>query len=146
MLRAVDAIEKIVVRRDVIELRGGLIVLRGPVLASVDGNRGATVVAVDEAIGIFEIDPQGVMVAVRRVDALKSFAGVNGAIQAGVGDVHLVRVFRVCPNMREIPRTLAEAMIVVDERPLRAAVVAAIKAAFFGFDKRVDHVRIAAGN
>src|SRR5256884_4893780 len=116
LLRAVNTIEKIVVRRDVIELRGRLVVLRGPISAAVNRDGGTAVVAVDQAIGILRIDPQSVMIAVRRVEALESFASVDGPIKPGVGDVHLVRILRVCPNVGEIPRPLAEAVVVIDKR------------------------------
>src|SRR5689334_10977438 len=48
--------------------------------------------------------------------------------------------------MREIPGALTEAVIVVDERPLRAAVVAAVQPALFGFDEGVNDVRIRTRN
>src|SRR5579859_8096367 len=48
--------------------------------------------------------------------------------------------------MREIPGALCKAVVVGDERPVHAAVVAAIKASFFGFDKSVDDDRIRARN
>ncbi len=60
-----------------IELRGGLIVLRGPVLAAVDGDGGAAIVAVDKATGIFGIDPERMVVAVRSVEAPESLAGID---------------------------------------------------------------------
>src|SRR5207247_8886003 len=104
LLRAVNTIEKIVVRSDVIELRGRLVVLRGPISAAVNRDGGTAVVAVDQAIGILRIDPQSVMIAVRRVEALESLASVDGPIKPGVGDVHLVRILRVRPNVGEIPR------------------------------------------
>ena len=66
LLRAVNVIRKIVVGDNVIELRGRLVKLSGPVSAAVDGNGGAAVVAVDDAIGIVGIDPQAVMIAVRQ--------------------------------------------------------------------------------
>src|SRR5208282_5960779 len=71
LLRAVDAVLKIVVGGDVVELRGGLVVLRGPVFAAVDADGGAAVVAVDHAIRVVGIDPESVMIAVRRVDAFE---------------------------------------------------------------------------
>ncbi len=146
LLRAVDAILKIVVGGDVIELRGGLVVLRGPVLAAVDTDGGAAVVAIDHAIGVVGIDPESVMIAVRRVDAFERFAAIVRTVQAGVGDVHAVDVFGIGPNVREIPGALREAVVVGDKRPVHAAVVAAIEAAFFGFDERVDDIRIGAGD
>ena len=146
LLRAVDAIQKIVVSSDVIELRGGLIVLRRPVFATVHGNGGAAVVAIDHAIRVVGIDPKSVMIAMGRVEAFEGFARIDGAVEASVRDVDLVRIFRVSPDMREVPGALAEAMVVVDERPFAAAVVASIEAPFLGFDESIDDIRVGAGN
>src|SRR5260370_19741633 len=49
-------------------------------------------------------------------------------------------------NVREIPGALAETMIVVDQGPVGAAVIAAVEAALLGFDQRVNNIRIGAGN
>ncbi len=86
------------------------------------------------------------VIAVRSAEAIPGFAAVYGAEEAGVGDVDAIRIFRVGPDVREIPSALAEAVVVGDERPVGAAVVAAVEAAFFGFDECVDDVRIGAGN
>jgi len=144
LLRAVDAIREIVVGDDVVELRGGLIVLRRPILACVDGNRGATVVGIDHASGIVGIDPQPVMIAVWGRNAVEGFAAIDGAEKPGVGDVNGVRIFRVGPDVGEIPGALTEAAVFIDERPVIAAVGAAVEAALVGFDKCVDGVGIAA--
>src|SRR6185437_2843881 len=48
--------------------------------------------------------------------------------------------------MREIPSALRKAVVIGDQRPVHAAVVAAIKAALLRFDKSVDDVRIRARN
>jgi len=37
-------------------------------------------------------------------------------------------------------------MIVVDHGPVRAAIIAAVEAAFLRFDQRVNDIRIGAGN
>ena len=58
----------------------------------------------------------------------------------------LFGIFRVGPHVGEIPGALAEAVIFVDERPVFAAVVAAIQSALFRFDEGVDHVGIFSGN
>src|SRR4029077_3400236 len=64
LLGAVYAVQKIVVGGDVVELRGRLVILRGPIFSPVHGDGGTAVVAVDEAIGIVGINPEGVVVAV----------------------------------------------------------------------------------
>src|SRR6267154_1479740 len=76
LLRAIDAVREIVVGSHVVELRRGLVVLRGPILAAVDGNGCAAVVAVDDAIGTVGINPETVMVAVGRIEAFEGFAAV----------------------------------------------------------------------
>ena len=129
-----------------VELRRRLIALGGPVLATVDGDGGAAVIAVDHAIGIVGIDPQAVMIAVGGIEAFERFAAIVRTEQAGVGDVHLVGIFGVRPNVGEIPGTLTKTMIVVNQGPGGAAVIATVETAFFRFDKRVNHVRIGAGN
>ncbi len=129
-----------------IELRRRLIPLRGPILAAIDGNSGAAVVAVDHAVGTVGINPQSVVVAVRGVQAFEGFAAVDGAVEASIGDVNLIGILGVGPNVGEIPGALTEAVIVVDERPVRAAIVAAVEAALFRFDERVNDVGLGAGN
>src|SRR2546429_8239188 len=146
LLRAIHAVGEIVVGGHVVELRRRLIALRGPVLATVDGDGGAAVIAVDHAIGIVGIDPQAVMIAVGGIEAFERFAAIVRTEQAGVGDVHLVGIFGVRPNVGEIPGTLTKTMIVVNQGPGGAAVIATVETAFFRFDKRVNHVRIGAGN
>src|SRR4029077_1276239 len=95
LLRAVDAIEEIVVGGDVVELGGGLIVLRSPIFAGVNADGGAAVVTVDHAGRIVGIDPQSVVVAVRSQEALEGFAAVGGAEEPGVCDVDGVRVLGI---------------------------------------------------
>src|SRR5882672_7502530 len=146
LLRAIDAVRKIVVGGHVVELRGWLIPLRGPILTAVDRNGRAAVIAVDDAIGIVGIDPQAVVVAVGRIEAFECLAAVVRTEQAGVGDVDLVRILGVGPNVGEIPGALAKTVIVIDQGPVGATVIAAVEAAFLRFDERVDDIRIGAGS
>ena len=62
-----------IVAGDVIELRGGLIILLRPFFAAVDGDGDAAIIAIDHAVGIGGIDPQAVVIAVRRGQQVKSF-------------------------------------------------------------------------
>src|SRR6267378_4537490 len=86
------------------------------------------------------------MVAVRRIQAFERFAAVHRAEQPRICDVNGIYIFRISPNMGEIPGALAEAVVVGDERPVLAAVIGPIEPAFFRFDERVDDIRIGAGN
>ncbi len=146
LLGAVDAIEKIIVGGDVIKLRGWLIALRGPIFPAVDGDRSAAVISVDDAVRIVGVHPQTVMIAVRRVQTIPGLAAIHGAEESGIRDVDGVYIFRIGPDMGEIPGALAEAVVVGNERPVLATVVRAIESAFFRFDERVDDIRIGAGN
>src|SRR6266404_2595433 len=146
LLGAIEAVEKIIVRGDVIKLRGWLIALRGPIFSSVDSDRSAAVVSVDHAVRIAGVNPQTVMIAVWRVQTIPGLAAVHGAEESGVRDVDGVRVLGIGPDMGEIPGALAEAVVVGDERPVLATVVRAIESAFFSLNERVDNIRIGAGN
>src|SRR5882762_3838348 len=86
------------------------------------------------------------MVAVRRIQPFERFAAVHRAEQPRICDVNGIYIFRISPNMGEIPGALAEAVVVGDERPVLAAVIGPIEPAFFRFDERVDDIRIGAGN
>ena len=66
LLCAVHVIEKLVIGRHVIELRRGLVVLRGPGLAAIDSDGRAAIVAVNHSHGIRGIDPEAVVIAMRR--------------------------------------------------------------------------------
>ena len=127
-----------------IKLRRRLIILCRPVFAAVDADGCPAIVRVDHPIRIVGIDPQSVMVAMRRVQAIKRFSAVNGAIQPGICRVNRVGILGVGPNMREIPRALPETVIVINQGPVLPAIVAAIQAALFCFDQRIDNIRIAA--
>src|SRR4029450_5861545 len=63
LLRTVDVIWISVVRRDMIKLRGRLIVQSRPGLAAIHRNAGAAVVGVADSIRIFRINPGPVRVA-----------------------------------------------------------------------------------
>src|SRR5437016_2867938 len=82
LLRAVNVVGEAIIGGDVIELRGWLVVDGAPALASVDGNCRAAVVAIDEALGIGGINPQGVIIAVGRANGSEGLATIVGAINA----------------------------------------------------------------
>src|SRR6266850_468037 len=86
------------------------------------------------------------MIAVRGIQAIPGLAAIHGAEESGVRDVDGVYIFRIGPDMGEIPGALAEAVVVGNERPVLATVVRAIESAFFRFDEGVDDIRIGAGN
>src|SRR6266850_3730548 len=106
---------------------------------------GPLVVGVND-VRIVGVNPQTMMIAVRRVQTIPGLAAIYRAEEPGASDVEGVYIFWVGPDMGEIPGTLAEAVVVGDERPVIATVVRAIESAFFCFNERVNNIRIGAGN
>ena len=92
LLRSVHHVGKLVVGGDVVELRGQLVVDRRPRLAGVERHPGATVVATDHAVGVRRVDPQRMVVAVRRVELFERLAAVDRSPRLHVHDEHLVGI------------------------------------------------------
>ena len=142
LLRSVDPIGEAVVGGDPVELRGRLIVLCGPGPAAVEADRRPAVVAHDHAVGIVGVDPQVVVVAVGYMHARKVLAPVGGLVHLDVGQVNDVRVLRIGVDPGVVPGALADLVLVVDVRPLLAAVVADVEAALLlRFQKRINAPR-----
>src|SRR5260221_291147 len=83
-------------------------------------------------------DPEVVVVAVRHADGVERAAAVLRAVEAGVEDVHRVRVLRIREDVRVVPGALAQPALVVRPLPRRARVVAAIDPAVLRFDEGPD--------
>ena len=66
LLGAVQPIGKLLVHADSIDLRGRLILLRGPGCAAGERDVGAAVVAIDHLLRIERVDPQVVVIGMRR--------------------------------------------------------------------------------
>ena len=84
LLGSVEVLGKCVVDRDVIKLRGWLIVLCAPGLSAVNRNADTAVIGVANAIGIGRIDPQTVVIAMAGRQQSKRFSTVNGTKRTGV--------------------------------------------------------------
>ena len=123
LLRAVDVIREAVICDDVIELRGGLVVLLGPMLAAIEGDGCAAVVALDHAAGVCGVDPEAVVIAVRDFDFVEGVAAVGGFVHVDVEDPDGVGIFGVGDDVHVIPGALGEAIVGIDEFPFAAAIV-----------------------
>ena len=106
-----------------IELRGRLVVLRRPGGPAVVADGRAAVVAVDHAGGLVRVDPERVVIAVRRAQRRKRAAAVHRAIQARVQHVDGLGIFGIGVNVRVVPGALAQIALVVRAPPRVAAVV-----------------------
>src|SRR5215831_4552230 len=90
------------------------------------------------------IDPQSMVIAVRRANGFKTLSTIGRARDTGVENIHRVRILWIRKNMMEIPGTLREPVIRIDEMPAFASILAAVDAALFRFNDRVDTVPIRA--
>ncbi len=150
LLRAVDAVRKTVVRADVVDLRGRLVVPRAPGLAAVQRDDRALVDAEDLPVRVVRIDPELVEIIARVVafqrDEMR--AAVVRAQHDRVHRVDAVRVRRIDRDAAEIPAALPDAIVLADVLPARAGVVGTVEPADVVrhrevVDDRVDALRIA---
>src|SRR5437868_5615563 len=77
LLRAVNVTRIGVVGRDVIKLRGRLVVLRRPGLAPIHRDTGAAVVRVADPIWILRINPEPVMIAMTRRQEIEGLRAIH---------------------------------------------------------------------
>ena len=137
LLRAADAIGKVIGGLDVIELRRREILI-GPRLPARVRHACTAVAGLDHALSIVRRDPQIVIVSVRLVQYGEVLSTVRALHQRDVRCIHEIRIDRVCHDTRVVPGALANAVVAVDEAPRRAGVVRAIEAARIGLDERPD--------
>ena len=139
LLRAVDVVRGPRVGDDVVELRGGLVVLARPRIAAIEADRDAAVVRGNHALRILRIDPETVIVAVRNFHFIEAAPAVGGLEELDIRDVERIGIVRIGDDVHVVPRALKQRVATVYEIPGVAAVVGTIKSAvFFSFDNRVD--------
>ena len=122
--------------------------LRRPAAPAVLRNVGAAVVGLDHDFRVLGIDPDNVVVAVRRRHAGERPAAVGRAVERQLGHVHFVLVFRVDVHLVEIKGARPQRRAAVHEHPAHAGVVRSIQAApgALGLDLCVDDLRIRLGD
>ena len=126
---------------------GSRIRLTGPGVAAVDGDIAAAVVRVAHAHRIVRVDPEVVLVAVRRTDDMvEGLTAVVRTVEAGIQRIHAFRIHRVGVHPRVVEGALAQLPLVVRETPGGAPVVGAEHAAFGGFHDGPYPIRIRRGN
>ena len=77
LLRPVDPVGKLVVDVHAVNLCGHLVVNRGPRLAPIEADIGATIVSLDHPLVVLGIDPQVVVVPMRRCNFPKTAAAIG---------------------------------------------------------------------
>jgi hypothetical protein len=143
LLRAEDAVGEVAVGRDAVDLRGRLVVLAGPGPAAVGADVHAAVVGLDHALRVGGVDPEIVVVAVRRADGGEGLAAVLGAVEADVDDVDRLLVPGIGIDAGVVPGALAQLPVLVGLLPGLAAIARAEDAAVLGLDVGVDVLRVA---
>ena len=148
LLRPVHAIGKLLIGFDLIDLRGGLVHLSGPGDAAVGGDVRPAVIRLDHEVRVVGVDPEIVIVAVRRVQRLESPAAVGGLEEAFIVHEDRVRVLRMCVNVRVVEGPAQEALLVRLAAPCSAGIVGTVQSALVPgrFDERVDTFWIRRGN
>src|SRR5215469_61154 len=142
LLRAVDVVGRAVVGNHVVELRRGLIILAAPGFAAVEGDGHAAIVGADHAPGISRINPETVIVAVRKLELVEGAAAVSRAVRIHVHHVDRVGILRVSDDVHVVPRTLNETVAAVYELPVVATIIGAIEAALRSFDEGIHSIRV----
>ena len=145
LLRAVEAVRKRSVGRNVIELARRLVEPRAPRLGAVDAHARALIAGQHHVRRVRRIDPELVRVVAvgRSLDRGEVRAAVARAIERGIGYVHDVGILRIDFDVTEIPAALPQPAVAVDQAPGRTAVVAAVEPALLCVQDRVDAPRVA---
>ena len=123
LLGAIDLVRVLIVSDHMIELRRWLVVDAGPGLATVEADVCASVVAFDHAVGVVRVDPEILVVAVRRWDGTERLAAIDGLPALQVQNPDRVGVARVGEDVHVIPGTPPQVAVVTDHLPGVAAVV-----------------------
>ena len=123
LLRAIDAVGELCVGREMVELRGQLVVNSGESLSAVVAYARAAVVAFDHASRIARVNPEVVVVAVRGIHLCPRLAAVNRLPRAVVEHPRGVGVLGVGEYVLVVPGASLQVAVVGDELPSVAVVV-----------------------
>src|SRR5262249_21640511 len=142
LLRPVDPVRLLLGGGDVGELRGRLVVDRPPRHPAVERHARHALVAFDHPPRVGGIDPEIVVVAVRRGDLEERLAAVEGLPRRVVEDPERVDVGRIGKDVHVVPGPTAQARLLAVPLPGGAAIVRAEECPVLGFYDRVDTLAI----
>src|SRR5215208_554628 len=125
LLRTGDPVREAIVRGDMINLRGWLVVPRAPCGCPIKRNDRALITGEDHASRFVRIDPELVIVVPTRraFDWSPCFAGVGRAIHRRIHYVDNISVFWIDSDFLEIPAAVPEALVARELGPGGARVV-----------------------
>src|SRR6185369_10539205 len=102
----VEPVRESIIRSDVVELRRWLVQLARPGAAAISRDRRPSVVSVDHPLRVQRIDPEPVIIPVRRTYRVETLASVDRPVSPSIQDVHHVWILRIGEHVRVIPRAL----------------------------------------
>src|SRR5579859_569863 len=130
-----------VVGADVIKLRNWQVVGFPPTAAAVVGIPEAAVIAGDQVVGVFRIDPDVVEIPVRPAsDGAETFSAVFAHDQGQIGLVNFVFILGIDNQIGEIKRAPYHPVAAVAFFPSFAAVIGTEEGATSGFNQSVHNI------
>ena len=129
-----------------IELRGRLIGFRRPALPGIVRNAGSAVICHDHPLRMRGINPQSMIVAMRRAHGLETLSAIRRARNSRVEHIQCVHTPGIRKNMMKIPGALRVTVIGIDQMPAFSPVLAAVDSAFFRFDDCIHAISIRPGH
>src|SRR5689334_21848943 len=84
LLRAVNVVRERDIHGHVIELRGWLVVLSGPIFAAISGNRRAAITHIGDSVWVRWIDPESVMISVPCRHQVEGLSAIDRFKESGV--------------------------------------------------------------
>ena len=142
LLAAVQLVRKAVIHRHVIKLRRGLIVLRAPTLATIQRDRRAAIVRIDQVIRVGRVDPEAVIVAMRGGHIGERAPAVDALEQWRVAHPHHLGVLRIGRDVHVIPRARLNQPVARHLPPRLTGIVTAKQTTVLRFHNRVHAIGI----
>ena len=121
-----------------IELRRHLVVDRGPGIAAVERDAGASVVALYHPPRVCRVDPQVVVVAVRGTDFGERLAAVDRLPGVVVQNPDGLSILRVSEYVLVVPGAALQVALIADQLPCIPVIFRPVDAAVIGLDRRPD--------
>ena len=137
LLRAIDVIGGSIVGNNMIKLRGWLIILTCPRLATIQGDRYTAIVGSNHAPRILGIYPQSMVVAVGYFDFVETAATVRRSVEVHIQNVDRLLILRIGNDVHVIPGALDKAVTPVNELPSLTAIVGTVKTTILRFDQGI---------